>query len=67
MINIARRQGESVEIGEDVRVVVLGVKGNRVRMGILAPDETHIERIGRDGTPQKGRDVVAQPVAHKDA
>jgi carbon storage regulator CsrA len=59
VINISRRKGESIEIGGDVRVVMLGVKGNRVSIGILAPDETHIERIGRDGSPQKLKQVPA--------
>ncbi|HEX5160165.1 MAG TPA: carbon storage regulator CsrA, partial [Steroidobacteraceae bacterium] len=37
MLILTRRVGESVVIGEDVTVTVLGVKGNQVRIGINAP------------------------------
>lgn len=66
MINILRRKGESIDIGGEVRVVMLGVKGNRVSIGVLAPNETHIERIGRDGSPQKLKDVSGTLAASKD-
>lgn len=37
---LAREQGESILIGDDVTVIVLGVKGGQVRLGIAAPKET---------------------------
>jgi carbon storage regulator len=44
MLILTRRVGESVVIGEDVIVTVLGVKGNQVRIGINAPKTVTVHR-----------------------
>jgi carbon storage regulator len=44
MLILTRRVGESVVIGEDVVVTVLGVKGNQVRIGINAPKTVAVHR-----------------------
>jgi carbon storage regulator len=44
MLILTRRVGESVVIGEDVTVTVLGVKGNQVRIGINAPKTVTVHR-----------------------
>ena len=44
MLILTRRVGESVVIGEDVIVTVLGVKGNQVRIGINAPKTVAVHR-----------------------
>ena len=44
MLILTRRVGESVVIGEDVTVTVLGVKGNQVRIGINAPKSVPVHR-----------------------
>ncbi|HTV77180.1 MAG TPA: carbon storage regulator CsrA [Steroidobacteraceae bacterium] len=44
MLILTRRVGETVMIGEEVTVVVLGVKGNQVRMGITAPRTVAVHR-----------------------
>ena len=44
MLILTRRVGESVIIGEDVTVTVLGVKGNQVRIGINAPKTVAVHR-----------------------
>jgi carbon storage regulator len=44
MLILTRRVGESVVIGEDVTVTVLGVKGNQVRIGINAPKNVSVHR-----------------------
>jgi len=44
MLILTRRVGESVMIGEDVTVTVLGVKGNQVRVGIDAPKTVAVHR-----------------------
>jgi carbon storage regulator len=60
MLILTRRVGESVVIGEDVTVTVLGVKGNQVRIGINAPKtvtvhrEEIFERIKNGGRPEGG-------------
>ena len=44
MLILTRRTGETLMIGEDVTVMVLGVKGNQVRLGINAPKHVRIDR-----------------------
>ena len=44
MLLLTRRVGETIMIGDDVQVTVLGVKGNQVRLGIAAPKETPVHR-----------------------
>ena len=44
MLILTRRVGETVMIGNDVTVTVLGVKGNQVRIGVLAPKEVGVHR-----------------------
>ena len=44
MLILTRRIGESVIIGDDVTITVLGVKGNQVRLGVNAPKEVAVHR-----------------------
>jgi carbon storage regulator len=44
MLVVTRRPQEAVVIGDDILVVVLGVKGNEVRIGIRAPKEVSVHR-----------------------
>jgi carbon storage regulator len=44
MLILTRRVGETVMIGNDVTVTVLGVKGNQVRVGINAPKTVAVHR-----------------------
>jgi carbon storage regulator len=64
MLILTRRVGETVMIGNDVTVTVLGVKGNQVRIGVNAPRDVAVhreeiyERIKRE--EQEGDDHPAQ-------
>ncbi len=59
MLILTRRVGETVMIGDDVTITVLGVKGNQVRVGINAPKtvaghrEEIYERIKREQSPEE--------------
>ena len=44
MLILTRRVGETVMIGDEVTVTVLGVKGNQVRVGINAPKNVAVHR-----------------------
>ena len=44
MLILTRRVGETLMIGDDVTVTVLGVKGNQVRVGVSAPKEVAVLR-----------------------
>jgi carbon storage regulator len=63
MLILTRRVGETLMIGDEVTVTVLGVKGNQVRLGVNAPKDVAVhreeiyERIKREqegGTPEEG-------------
>ncbi len=64
MLILTRRVGETLMIGDDVTVTVLGVKGNQVRIGVNAPKDVAVhreeiyERIRREkeagGAPEQG-------------
>ena len=59
MLILTRRVGETVVIGDEVTVTVLGVKGNQVRLGVNAPREVAVhreeifERIKRERTDEE--------------
>lgn len=44
MLILTRRVGESLMIGDEVNVTVLGIRGNQVRIGVNAPKEIPVHR-----------------------
>ena len=44
MLILTRRVGETLMVGDDVTVTVLGVKGNQVRIGVNAPKDIAVHR-----------------------
>lgn len=44
MLILTRRVGETLMVGDDVTVTVLGVKGNQVRIGVNAPRDVSVHR-----------------------
>ena len=44
MLILTRRVGETLVVGDEVTVTVLGVKGNQVRIGVKAPRDVSVHR-----------------------
>ncbi len=44
MLILTRRVGETIKIGDNIEVAVLGVNGNQVRVGVNAPKEIPVHR-----------------------
>jgi carbon storage regulator len=44
MLILTRRPGESVKIGDDITITVLGVRGNQLRLGFTAPQSVAVHR-----------------------
>lgn len=60
MLILTRRVGETLMIGDEVSVTVLGIKGNQVRIGVNAPKDVsvHREEIYERIQREKQQDIV---------
>lgn len=59
MLILSRRLDETIMIGDDIRLTVLGVRGHQVRIGIDAPKDVVVHReeiyeLAQKGTQNKG-------------
>lgn len=55
MLVLTRRLGEAIIIDGDIRVEVLGIKGNQIRLGIRAPKDVSVNREELEEQIKKGR------------
>ena len=73
MLILTRRVGESLMIGDNVNVTVLGIKGNQVRLGVNAPKEVSVhreeiyQRIQREHTDVKPSDALVDDIDSNNA
>ena len=60
MLILTRRLNETIVVGDDVKITILGVKGNQIRLGIDAPKEisVHREEIWEKINAEKGKNIV---------
>lgn len=59
MLILTRKQGESITIGDDIRITILDVKGKYVRVGIDAPRSLAVHR--QEILPVEQKNEPAQP------
>ena len=52
MLVLTRKQGEQIMVGDGIRLTVLAIEGNRVRLGLLAPPEVTILSHGTGAAAQ---------------
>ena len=45
MLILTRHLGETIVIGDDIHISVLGAKGGQIRLGISAPKDTSVHRL----------------------
>lgn len=57
MLVLSRRIDERILIGDDVRITVVSIRGNKVRIGIEAPDQVNVYREELIGQAKTGEPV----------
>ena len=60
MLVLTQREGEILQIGEDVRIYIKRIKGGSVRLCIDAPDDVALQRIPSPETPEAPKIVEEQ-------
>ncbi len=76
MLILTRKVGEAITIGDDVKITVLGIQGQQVRLGIVAPQKIAVHReeiylkIKEENkkaaqTPKEDLDQLAESVRSK--
>ena len=62
MLVLSRYKEESIIIGDDVKVTIVGIRGNKVRLGIEAPKEISVHREEVYKAIQEGKEKVKENV-----
>ncbi|TXH05349.1 MAG: carbon storage regulator CsrA [Nevskiaceae bacterium] len=64
MLILTRRVGETVVIGDNIEITVLGVKGGQVRLGVKAPRDVTVHREEIVERIRREHEAPALPGAH---
>jgi carbon storage regulator len=65
MLVLSRRVGEEIVIDSNIRVVIVAVQGNKVRIGVEAPPNVPVDRLEIHERRPLGRQPDAEPVVHR--
>jgi len=65
MLILTRRPQETIRVGEDITITILGVEGNKVRVGIAAPRNVAVDR--EEVFERKQREQAAEEHSPDDA
>jgi carbon storage regulator len=60
MLVLSRKAGESIHIGRQIKVTIVTINGNRVKVGIDAPEEVPIVRSELQDTQERSEDCLAE-------
>lgn len=60
MLVLTRKEGEELKMGDDIIIRVLSVSGNRIKVGVLAPDNVRVMRGELLGKGQQPKDSHSQ-------
>jgi carbon storage regulator len=66
---LSRRANESIVIGQDISISIIGVRGNRVRIGVTAPGEVSIlrhEHVAQHDPDEHGQSDMWSPMVNSD-
>lgn len=68
MLVLSRKASEEIRIGDDIVIKVLSINGNRVRLGIKAPQDIPVLRgeVARHDDPDGGQTIVDIDVSEED-
>ena len=67
MLVLTRKRDETILIGPDIRVMVVDNRGDKVRLGIDAPEDTNIVRAELEAENERLRSALAEPEETPDA
>ena len=62
MLILTRKHGEAIKIGDNIKIIVMQIKGKQVRLGIKADSDIKIERDELCGKYQKAKDSESYAV-----
>ncbi len=66
MLVLTQKEGEILQIGDDIKIYIKRVKGNWVRLCIDAPREVPLLRIPVEKTPERDRAPAGRPGRRRD-